>query len=285
MTPPPASPARPAPDAKKRTEQILAAFHDEERFTKGFDKRLVGQIWTFLKPHRRLMGLAVVVLLFTSALSLMRPLVMMRGIDDAVMKGDRSALVEIGLLFAGMLLAEQIFGFVHMYVMQVVGARAMAGLRRHVFQFLHGRRLAFFPAVREHWPDVGGMVPGSMSGKATEIYQEGVRIPPVKIMTGGRLNEAALDILLANMRVPDERLGDFHAGIAACRVAETRIREEGARTSILYTSGYADDALTGQHGRDERIHFLAKPYTGTTLLRKIREVLDTKTSAAGGSAG
>ena len=64
-----------------------------------------------------------------------------------------------------------------------------------------------------------------------------------------------------------------------------RIREEGARTSILYTSGYADDALTGQHGRDERIHFLAKPYTGTTLLRKIREVLDTKTSAAGGSAG
>jgi PAS domain S-box-containing protein len=62
-----------------------------------------------------------------------------------------------------------------------------------------------------------------------------------------------------------------------------RVREEGGRTPILYTSGYADDALTGESGRDERIHFLAKPYTGTTLLRKIREVLDTKTSAAGSS--
>ncbi|MEO5823846.1 MAG: PAS domain-containing protein, partial [Vicinamibacteraceae bacterium] len=62
-----------------------------------------------------------------------------------------------------------------------------------------------------------------------------------------------------------------------------RLREEGGRTSILYTSGYADDALTAESGRDERIHFLAKPYTGTTLLRKVRDVLDFKPAAAGGS--
>jgi PAS domain S-box-containing protein len=61
------------------------------------------------------------------------------------------------------------------------------------------------------------------------------------------------------------------------------VRDEGGRTSILYTSGYADDALVGENMRDERIHFLAKPYTGTTLLRKIREVLDSKAAAAGGS--
>jgi FixJ family two-component response regulator len=61
-----------------------------------------------------------------------------------------------------------------------------------------------------------------------------------------------------------------------------RLREEGTRTSILYTSGYADDALTSEAGRDERIHFLAKPYTGTTLLRKVREVLDSKPAAASG---
>ncbi len=101
-----------------------------------------------------------------------------------------------------------------------------------IYPVFEGGRLAFFPAVREHWPDVGGMVPGSMSGKATEIYQEGVRIPPVKIIEAGRLNEAALDILFANMRVPDERLGDFNAGIAACRVAETRIREIIARYGL-----------------------------------------------------
>ena len=86
-------------------------------------------------------------------------------------------------------------------------------------------RLTFFPAVREHWADVGGAVPGSMSGTATEIYQEGVRIPPIKIMEAGKLNEAAMDLLLNNMRVPEERLGDFHSGIAACRTAERRIEE------------------------------------------------------------
>jgi N-methylhydantoinase B len=93
-------------------------------------------------------------------------------------------------------------------------------------------RLIFFPAVRAHWADVGGMVPGSMSGKATEIYQEGIRIPPLKILEGGRVNEAALDLLLANMRVPDERLGDFQAGLAACRVAEKRLAEICARYGV-----------------------------------------------------
>jgi N-methylhydantoinase B len=93
-------------------------------------------------------------------------------------------------------------------------------------------RLIFFPAVRAHWADVGGMVPGSMSGKATEIYQEGIRIPPLKILEGGRVNEAALDLLLANMRVPDERLGDFQAGLAACRVAEKRLTEICARYGV-----------------------------------------------------
>jgi N-methylhydantoinase B len=94
-----------------------------------------------------------------------------------------------------------------------------------IFPVFRDGRLIFFPAVREHWPDVGGMVPGSMSGKATEIYQEGVRIPPIKIMEAGRMNEAALELLLANMRVPEERLGDLHAGIAACKVAERRIND------------------------------------------------------------
>jgi N-methylhydantoinase B len=94
-----------------------------------------------------------------------------------------------------------------------------------IYPIFRDGRLIFFPAVRAHWADVGGMVPGSMSGKATEIYQEGIRIPPLKIFEGGSVNQAALDLLLANMRVPDERLGDFQAGLAACRVAEKRIHE------------------------------------------------------------
>lgn len=93
-------------------------------------------------------------------------------------------------------------------------------------------RLVFFPAVRAHWPDVGGMVPGSMSGKATEIYQEGIRIPPMKVIEAGRLNAPVLELLLANMRVPEERQGDFDAMLAACRVAEARIQEMLARWGI-----------------------------------------------------
>lgn len=74
-----------------------------------------------------------------------------------------------------------------------------------------GDRLTLFPAVREHRADVGGMTPGSLSGLATEIYQEGVRIPPIKIRA--RAPEPGGDgPILHNMRVPDERLGDFHAG-------------------------------------------------------------------------
>ena len=101
-----------------------------------------------------------------------------------------------------------------------------------IFPVFQDGKLVFFPAVRAHWADVGGMVPGSMSGKATEIYQEGVRIPPVKIQERGRFNQAALDILLSNMRVPEERLGDLEASLASCRVAEKRIHEICARYGV-----------------------------------------------------
>jgi N-methylhydantoinase B len=94
-----------------------------------------------------------------------------------------------------------------------------------IYPVFAGDRLIFFPAVREHWADVGGMVPGSLSGTATEIYQEGVRIPPIKLVERGTVNKAAMDLILSNMRVPEERLGDFHAGMAACHTAERRIHE------------------------------------------------------------
>lgn len=94
-----------------------------------------------------------------------------------------------------------------------------------IYPVFHDGRLAFFPAVREHWADVGGAVPGSMSGTANEIYQEGIRIPPVKLVERGQINNAAMEILLSNMRVRDERIGDFNSGLAACRTAERRIRE------------------------------------------------------------
>ena len=101
-----------------------------------------------------------------------------------------------------------------------------------IYPVFEGGRLILFPAVREHWADVGGMVPGSLSGEATEIYQEGMRIPQIKIVERGTVNRAAMALILSNMRVPDEREGDFHAGLAACKTAERRIRESVARYGL-----------------------------------------------------
>jgi N-methylhydantoinase B len=99
-----------------------------------------------------------------------------------------------------------------------------------------GDELFVFPAVREHWADVGGPNPGSMSGLASSIFQEGLRIPPIKICERGQLNRSLLTLLFANMRLPDERQGDFHAAIAACKTAERRIRamvERYGRDTVL----------------------------------------------------
>ena len=94
-----------------------------------------------------------------------------------------------------------------------------------LYPIFDGRELVFFAANRSHWDDVGGMVPGSMSGLATEILQEGMRIPPIRIYERGEPNQATLDLVFNNMRVPENRKGDFRAMLSTCRVAESRAQE------------------------------------------------------------
>ncbi|HEX6466222.1 MAG TPA: hydantoinase B/oxoprolinase family protein, partial [Terriglobales bacterium] len=83
---------------------------------------------------------------------------------------------------------------------------------------------AFYVAARAHHADVGGMYPGSM-GLCREIYQEGLRIPPLRIMKGGTIDREILNLLLHNVRTPIEREGDLTSQIGACRVGEARLRE------------------------------------------------------------
>ena len=92
-----------------------------------------------------------------------------------------------------------------------------------------GGELVLFPAIRAHWADVGGMTPGSLSGTSTEIFQEGVRIPPIKIYERGKLARGVADLMFANMRVEPERRGDLQAMIETCRTAERRIHEMAAK--------------------------------------------------------
>jgi N-methylhydantoinase B len=89
----------------------------------------------------------------------------------------------------------------------------------------------FYVASRAHHADVGGTFAGSM-GLCREIYQEGFRIPPVKIMRAGALVPDVLALLLNNVRTPDEREGDLGAQIAACHTGAQRLREVCARYGI-----------------------------------------------------
>jgi N-methylhydantoinase B len=82
----------------------------------------------------------------------------------------------------------------------------------------------FYIAARAHHADVGGMFAGSM-GPAREIYQEGIRIPPVRIKHRGKINRDVLNLILSNVRTPKEREGDLDAQIGACHVGEQRICE------------------------------------------------------------
>ncbi len=92
-------------------------------------------------------------------------------------------------------------------------------------------RLAFLVASRAHHADVGGMTPGSMP-LATELYQEGIIIPPIRLVEGGRLNQAALDLIVRNSRTPDERRGDLAAQRAAHAVGERRLHEIADRYTL-----------------------------------------------------
>ena len=76
-----------------------------------------------------------------------------------------------------------------------------------------------------HWNDVGGMVPGSISNEAKEIFQEGLRIPAVKLISEGTPLRPVMEIMKANSRLPDYLEGDMWAGVAAVRVGERRIVE------------------------------------------------------------
>lgn len=85
--------------------------------------------------------------------------------------------------------------------------------------------LVAFAANCAHHSDVGGMVPGSESADCREIFQEGLRIPPVRLVAAGEVREDIMEIVKLNSRVPQDRVGDLHAQIAANRVAERRVLE------------------------------------------------------------
>jgi N-methylhydantoinase B len=93
---------------------------------------------------------------------------------------------------------------------------------KFVKPFFHGGRLFAWLANTGHWPDIGGSVPGGFSANATEVEQEGLRLPPVKLYKEGVLDEEILSIIFANIRIADQRIGDIKAQAAALAIGEKR---------------------------------------------------------------
>jgi N-methylhydantoinase B len=125
-----------------------------------------------------------------------------------------------------------------------------------------GDRLLGFGCVRAHWPDIGSATPGSY-GAVTEIYGEGLRLPPVRLYRDGRPDPNIEAIILANVRTPSERRGDLRAQVAANRRAQARLA-----------------ALADKYGADEllRIMDAVLDYSETMMRAALRQLPDGEAS-------
>jgi N-methylhydantoinase B len=101
--------------------------------------------------------------------------------------------------------------------------------------FFRGRHFAWLSNTG-HWPDTGGMVPGGFSAHATEVEQEGLRLPPVKLFKRGQIDNEILSIIFSNIRIADQRIGDIKAQAAALAIGERRL------TMLL--DRYGEDVVT-----------------------------------------
>ncbi len=94
-----------------------------------------------------------------------------------------------------------------------------------VMPIFYQNELVAFAVNKAHWTEVGGKDAGSMTNDSTDIYQEGLQFPCIKLFEKGKPVEAIIDLLAVNVRTPDSTLGDMYAQAAACRIGQKRIEE------------------------------------------------------------
>ncbi|MBU8715902.1 MULTISPECIES: hydantoinase B/oxoprolinase family protein [Brevibacillus] len=126
--------------------------------------------------------------------------------------------------------------------------------------FYEGELIAF-SANKAHWTEVGGKDPGSWTTDSTEIFQEGLQFPCVKLFEAGKLNQPLVDIIAANVRFPDLSLGDMWAQVAALRTGEKRFRELCDKHGKAVVKDAIDHLL--RHGEQLAVKEIAKLPKGT----------------------
>ncbi len=114
--------------------------------------------------------------------------------------------------------------------------------------FFEGHCVAFTASIA-HWGDIGGKVPGSMASDVTEIFAEGLRLPPVRLFNAGVQNAAVFDIIQINSRLPDFVRGDLWAQVAASKSAERQIISLYEKYGTSTITAAMEDAFTSGRGR------------------------------------
>ena len=147
-----------------------------------------------------------------------------------------------------------------------------------------GKRIAAYVANIAHHADVGGMVPGSEAAVCQSIYQEGIRIPPVRIMQAGKVNRDVFDLILLNSRTPDERVGDLNAQFAANTVGARSVTalfdRYGTREAEATIAAYLDFTEKRFRAAIERLpagHYTAEDFldgNDETSVAKIKLALE-----------
>ncbi len=128
----------------------------------------------------------------------------------------------------------------------------------------HGETLIGFAVSVAHHGDVGGRVPGSCACDSTEVFQEGLRLPWLRLYAAGERNEALFDVIRANVRVPHELLGDLAAQVAACHIGDRELQR--ARAPARHRRARRAD------GRAARPHRAAAPARDRELARRHRHL-------------
>ena len=132
----------------------------------------------------------------------------------------------------------------------VAGGTHLPDLNFAMPVFVDGHFVGLVANIAHH-ADVGGSAAGSMTGGLNEIWKEGLRIPVVRLMSRGVLDQEMMDIILLNMRLPEERKGDINAQIAACRLGVDRVKALCARYGSDTIVGAFDEIVTRSRARME----------------------------------
>ena len=150
-----------------------------------------------------------------------------RHTGDLIAQGDLGLPIFVGTMQFGTRAVIERAGDLKPGDMYVVNDPYLGGTHlmdvRFVKPFFYKDALFAWLANTGHWPDTGGAVPGGFSATATEVEQEGLRLPPVKLFKQGVMDQEILSIILSNIRIADQRIGDIKAQAAALTIGERRL--------------------------------------------------------------